>query len=304
MAELIKNKENLIKGVPSIELFSKGHNACQGCGSALAMRLILKASGKNTIITQATGCMEVVSTPYPLSAWKVPYLHSAFENAAATASGISRALKMQGKNTKVIAIAGDGGTYDIGFQALSGALERKEKITFICYNNEAYSNTGVQRSGATPKYASTTTTPYETKIHGKLKIKKPMPFIIAAHKIPYTATANIAYPEDLINKIKKALNLQPSYVEILCPCVPGWKIKPNQTIKIARLAFETNFYPLYEIENNKLILKENPNKKPVSEYLKLQGRFKHLTKKEIKEIQTLVDENYKRLLKYKNKLLL
>lgn len=287
----------LIKGIPDIELFSKGHNACHGCGASLAMRLIMKAAGPDTIVTQATGCMEVISTPYPNSAWKVPYIHSLFENAAATASGISRSLKAQNKKSKVIAIAGDGGTFDIGFQALSGALERKEKITFICYDNEAYMNTGIQRSGATPYLASTTTTPYGKKIHGKLEFKKPMPFIVTAHNIPYVATANIAYPQDLIKKIKKALELQPSYIQIFCPCIPGWKIPSNSTIDISKLSFETNFYPLYEIENGKLTLTKNTNKKPVKEYLRLQGRFKNLSEKEIKEIQKSVDEEYKNLLR-------
>lgn len=285
----------LVKGIPDIELFSHGHNACHGCGASLAMRLIMKAAGENVIVTQATGCMEVISTPYPLTAWKVPYIHSAFENAAATASGISRALKMQKKDTKVLAIAGDGGTVDIGFQSLSGALERKEKITFICYDNEAYMNTGIQRSGATEKFTETTTTPYGSKIHGKLEFKKPMPFIVAAHNIPYVATANIAYPLDLINKIKKALELQPSYIQILCPCIPGWKIPSDSTIDIAKLAFETNFYPLYEIENGKIKLTKNANKKPIKEYLKLQGRFKNLNEKEIQELQSYIDENYKKL---------
>lgn len=286
----------LIKGIPDIELFSKGHNACHGCGNALAMRLILKAAGPDVIITQATGCMEVISTPYPLTAWKVPYIHSLFENAAATASGIYRSLKSQNKKTKVIAIAGDGGTFDIGLQALSGALERNEKITFICYDNEAYMNTGIQRSSSTPLHADTTTTPYGKKIHGKLEFKKPMPFIIASHNISYVATANIAYPKDLINKVQKALKLQPSYIQIFCPCIPGWKISSNSTIDIAKLAYETNFYPLYEIENGKLKLNKNPKKKPVKSYLKLQGRFKNLTSKEIKEIQKHIDEEYKKLI--------
>lgn len=286
----------LVKGIPDIELFSHGHNACHGCGAALAMRLIMKAADKNTIVTQATGCMEVISTPYPSTAWKVPYIHSAFENVAATASGIARALKMQKKDTKVLAIAGDGGTFDIGLQALSGALERKEKITFICYDNEAYQNTGIQRSGATEKFTDTTTTPYGKKIHGKMEFKKPMPLIVAAHNIPYIATANVAYPEDLINKVKKALEMQPSYVQIFCPCIPGWKISSDSTIDIAKLAFETNFYPLYEIENGKLTLMKNENKKSIQEYLKLQGRFKNLNEKEIQELQNYIDEQYKKLL--------
>jgi pyruvate ferredoxin oxidoreductase beta subunit len=238
--------------------------------------------------------MEVVSTPYPLTAWHVPFIHSAFENAAATASGIYRSLKAQGKeDTKVLAIAGDGGTFDIGLQALSGALERKEKITFICYDNEAYQNTGIQRSGATPLHASTTTTPYGKKIHGKIGSKKPMPLIVAAHRIPYVATANVAYPQDLIQKVRKALKNQPSYIQVLCPCTPGWKIFSNLTIKIAKLAVETRMQVLYEIENGKLII-NNPieNPKPLNEYLSLQGRFKNLSNDDVKEIQNNINEEY------------
>jgi len=283
-----------INGIPDIELFNSGHGACFGCGAALAMRLIMKAAGKNTIVTQATGCMEVISTPYPMTAWHVPFIHSAFENTAATASGIYRSLKMQGKeDTKVLAIAGDGGTFDIGLQALSGALERNEKITFICYDNEAYQNTGIQRSGATPLHAATTTTPYGKKIHGKMGSKKPTPLIVSAHRIPYVATANIAYPQDLIKKVQKALKNQPSYVQILCPCTPGWKILSNLTIKIAKLAVETRMQVLYEIENGKLTINnliENP--KPLKEYLNLQGRFKNLSKEDIEEIQQKINEEY------------
>jgi pyruvate ferredoxin oxidoreductase beta subunit len=289
----------LINNLPEIELFSKGHNACYGCGASLAMRLVMKAAGKNTIVTQATGCMEVVSTPYPLTAWEVPFLHSAFENAAATASGIARSLKMQGnKDTKVLAIAGDGGAFDIGLQALSGALERQEKITFICYDNEGYQNTGRQRSGATPVHASTTTTPIGKKIHGKLVFKKPMPLIMAVHRIPYIATANIAYPQDLVKKVQKALKLQPSYVQILCPCIPGWKMPQNLTINIAKLAVETRMQTLYEIENRELTINKHIEKpKPVKEYLKLQGRFKNLSNKDIQEIQQHISQEYSYLTK-------
>jgi len=296
-----------INGIPDVELFSRGHNACFGCGAALAMRLIMKAAGKNTIVTQATGCMEVVSTPYPMTAWEVPYIHSAFENAAATASGIYRALKAQGdKDTKVLAIAGDGGTFDIGLQALSGALERNEKITFICYDNEAYMNTGIQRSGATPLHAFTTTTPEGRKIHGNLVGKKRMPLIAAAHGIPYVATANVAYPQDLIKKVKKALEMQPSYLQILCPCIPGWKMPQNLTIEIAKLAVETRMQPLYEIENGKLTLTNNvENPKPLESYLKLQGRFKHFFKPENKnliiELKKQINEEWENLLNEKHR---
>lgn len=281
-------------------LFESGHNACAGCGPAIAMRHILEAAGKNIIVTIATGCMEVVSTPYPLTAWRVPCIHSAFENAAATASGIDKALKVLGKRNKinVIAIAGDGGTFDIGLQALSGAIERGGRFLFICYDNNAYMNTGIQRSGATPKYAETTTSPYGKKIHGKQELKKSMPFIIAAHRC-YVATANIAYIEDFERKIKKALSFNgPSYIQIFTPCVAGWKYPENLTVELARLAVQTRVCPLYEIENGIVILNmhiENP--KPIKDYLKKQGRFAKLTEKEIAEIKDFVNLEYNKIKK-------
>ncbi len=289
----------MILGMPEEELFRPGHRACAGCGAALAMRHALKAAGKNVIVAQATGCMEVVSTPYPFTAWGVPYIHVAFENSAAVASGISRALKKAGKDNeiKVLAIAGDGGTFDIGLQALSGAAERREKICYLCYDNGAYANTGVQRSGATPKYASTTTSPVGTLSHGKSEVQKPMPLIMAAHGC-YVATANIAYPQDFIAKMKKALSYDgTSYVQVLTPCPIGWRHEPASTIAIAKLAFETNAYPLFEIEDGFVKLKKVESPKPVNEYLKLQGRFRHLTEKEILDVQRLVNEGYERLRK-------
>lgn len=281
-------------------LFDKGHNACAGCGSAIAMRQIMEASGKNTIISIATGCMEVVSTPYPLTAWNVPVIHSAFENAAATISGIDAALKHLGKrkDTNLIVIAGDGGTFDIGLQALSGAIERGHKFLFICYDNGAYQNTGNQRSGSTSKYSDTTTSPYGSKIHGKQEFAKNMPFIIASHKC-YVATANIAYPQDFKNKIKKALSMdKPSYIQVFCPCVPGWKYNGNMTISIARTAVQTKASMLYEIENGVVKLNmpvENP--KPIKDFLKMQGRFKHLNENEIKNLQNYANFEYSKIKK-------
>ncbi len=281
-------------------LFESGHNACAGCGPAIAMRHILEAAGKNTIITIATGCMEVVSTPYPLTAWRVPCIHSAFENTAATASGIDKALKYLGKRNKVnvIAIAGDGGTGDIGIQALSGAIERRDRFLFICYDNAAYENTGIQRSGLTPKYAWTTTSPIGKVIRGKQELKKPLPFIIAAHRC-YAATANVAYIEDFKRKIKKALSFRgPSYIQVFTPCVTGWKYPENLTVELAKLAVQTRVCPLYEVENGKVKLDlaiEKP--KPIKDYLKKQRRFKHLTEKEIAEIQRNVNSEYDKIKK-------
>lgn len=285
----------MILGLSEEELFEKGHRSCAGCGCALAMRYALKAAGKNTIVCHATGCMEVVSSPYPETSWKVPWIHAAFENVAAVASGVEKAVK---KDINVLAIAGDGGTFDIGLQALSGAFERGHDICFICYANEAYMNTGVQRSGDTPKYADTTTTPAGSKVHGKMEYRKEMPFIVASHKA-YVATANIAFPHDFVKKVQKGLQFKgPAYIEVYAPCVIGWKIPSNMTIKIAKLAFETKVTPLYEIEGGVLKLTSKPAKEvPVSEYLKQQGRFKHMTEEEINDVQKHTNERWQRLVK-------
>jgi pyruvate ferredoxin oxidoreductase beta subunit len=288
----------MIQGLPEIELFEKGHRACAGCGCSLAIRYALKAAGPETIVCQNTGCMEVVSTPYPETAWKVPWIHVAFENAAAVASGVEAALKKLKKNANLLVIGGDGGTFDIGFQALSGAIERGHHFCYICYDNNAYMNTGIQRSGATPKYADTTTTPAGAVIHGKMQYAKKMPQIIAAHGA-YVATANIAYPVDFYNKVKKGLASQgPAYVQVFAPCVVGWKYPPNLSIEVCRLAFETKVTPLYEIENGVLTFTKKPSQfKPIEQFLKTQGRFKHMTPDEIKEVQQHVDEEFEKLLK-------
>jgi len=286
-----------IVGIPEQELFAPGHSGCLGCGEAIAIRNILKASGPNTIVAQATGCPEVYTTLYPHTAWKIPWIHVAFENAAAVASGIRESLNQQGKNnTNVIAIAGDGGTFDIGFQALSGMLERNHKVLYICLDNGAYENTGIQRSSATPKYSWTTTSPIGKKIRGKTQWKKPMPFIIAAHDIPYVAIASLSNLQDLIKKIRKALAIDgPSYIQILCPCIPGWKMGPSKSIEYSDLAVKTKINPLYEIENGLVKLQEISKSLPVQDFFKGQGRFKHLSNQEIKEIQQHIDEKYERL---------
>ena len=192
--------------VPEIELLAPGHRGCAGCGASIGVRLALKVLGKNTVAISATGCLEVMTTPFPESAWEIPFIHVAFENSAAVASGVERALKAQGKeDVNVVAFGGDGGTVDIGLQALSGAMERGHNMLYICYDNEAYMNTGIQRSGATPYGASTTTSPAGNVSFGKTETKKNMPLIMAAHGIPYVATASIAYPEDYMKKVKKLL---------------------------------------------------------------------------------------------------
>lgn len=286
-----------MKDISDLELVGPGHRACAGCGCILAMRHALKALGKNTIISMATGCMEVVTTPYPETAWRVPWIHAAFENAAAVASGISRALKVLGKeNVKAVAIAGDGGTADIGLQALSGAVERGENILYICYDNEAYENTGIQRSGSTPLKAWTTTTPIGKLSRGEDRPKKDIPAIIAAHGAPYVATASVAYPLDFNRKLKKAAAIKgPTYVHVHATCTPGWRIEDSRSIEVARLAVLTGAWVLYEVEDGKLnVTFKPPKRRPVAEYLKLQGRFRHLTDEEIAEIQRTVDEQCKR----------
>ncbi|MBN1940748.1 MAG: pyruvate synthase subunit beta [Candidatus Diapherotrites archaeon] len=289
-------EEKKIAGLPAEELFASGHRACAGCGEALTLRHLMKASGKNSIVVSATGCMEVVSTPYPLTAWKVPWIHSAFENAAAVASGVDAALKAQGKRNGInlIALGGDGASFDIGFGAISGALERGHKFTYVCTDNEAYMNTGVQRSGATPLYANTTTSPAGKVIHGKQKPKKPLPLIAAAHGIRYVAQVSIANLFDFYNKIHKALAVEgPSFIHAYCPCPVGWRHDSGATIKIAKLAIQTRVFPLYEIENGVLTFNQKiEEKKPVKEYLQLQGRFKHLSEEEAQKIQDYVDARY------------
>ena len=286
------------------EEFVPGHRACIGCGEALAVRLVCKALGDNVIIANATGCMEIVSSQMPYSSWMVPWIHTLFENTAAVASGIESGLKAmarkgmtQLKDVKAIAMAGDGGTCDIGIQALSGALERGHNFIYFCFDNEAYMNTGIQRSSSTPYGAATTTSPAGKVSIGQVTWKKNMPAIAAAHGIPYVATACPSYFGDLINKVRKAVAVKgPSYIHVLSVCPTGWRCAPESGIAIGRLAVETRIFPLYEIENGKYKINVTVSQpKPVSEYLKLQGRFRHLSEDNIKEIQQRVDAEYAKL---------
>jgi pyruvate ferredoxin oxidoreductase beta subunit len=277
-------------------LFKPGHTACAGCGQALAARLVIDAAGSNTIVVNNTGCLEVFSTRYPETAWNVPWIHSLFENAAAVASGVEAALIYLGKKdtTNVIAQGGDGGTADIGLQALSGMLERFHDILYVCYDNEAYENTGIQRSGLTPYGTNTTTTPPGAKSIGNICYKKPMPEIANAHGIPYVATASAGFPQDVQRKVKKAISIKgPKYIQIHVPCPLGWRHETELTYQIARLAVETGLYPLIEYENGKLVAARKIQPKPVEEYLKAQGRFKHLLNnpEQIKQIQEIADNN-------------
>jgi len=285
------------------EYFAPGHRACMGCGEALAVRLVCKALGRNVIIANATGCMEIVSTPLPTTSWEVPWIHTLFENTAAVASGIEAGIKVlsrKGKytrKTKVVAMAGDGGTADIGFQALSGALERGHNFIYVCFDNEAYMNTGIQRSSATPFGASTTTSPAGKVSIGQTTWKKNMPAIAAAHDIPYVATACHSYPFDLMTKITKAMAVEgPSYIHVLSVCPTGWRLAPELTIRAGRLAVQTGIFPLYEIEKGEYTLNfDFPQLRPIEDYFKLQGRFRHLSKETIAQIQERVTAKYAKL---------
>ncbi len=279
------------------ELMDCGHRACGGCGPAFAGRLILKGSGPNSIVCASTGCMEVFSTPYPQTAWKVPWIHSLFENAASVASGIEAALKKQGRDENVLCICGDGATFDIGFQCISGAFERGHNITYICYDNEAYMNTGIQRSGATPYDASTTTSPAGKKSFGNSRPKKDLPAILAAHGSPYVATCSIAYPNDIIKKVDKAVQTDgPCYIQIHAPCCTGWGFDGSRTVEIAKMAIECGLWVNYEMVDGKIEKAKKIKRKPVDEYLKAQKRFAHLFKPqrndaEIAKIQAIADAN-------------
>lgn len=290
------------------DLLTGGHRLCAGCGAAVAIRQVLLACEYPVVIATATGCVEVGTSVFPWSSWRVPWIHCAFENAAATISGVEaayQAFKRQGKidrEIRFIAIAGDGGTYDIGFQALSGALERGHRFLYICYNNEAYMNTGMQRSSATPFGASTTTTPVGSQTVGKTQFRKDLTAIIAAHGIPYVAQAAPSQWRDLMTKVQRALDVDgPSFLNILASCDRGWRHETADTIMITDLALETHYWPLFEVVEGKWRLNYKPKKKlPVIEFLKLQGRFAHLLKPEnariVEVLQNKVDEEWNKLL--------
>jgi len=290
--------------VSAEEFMAEGHSFCTGCGEALALRLACKALGRNVIIANATGCTEICTSPLPVTSWRVPWIHTLFENTAAEISGIEAGLKilmkkgkMPEKDIKCVAVAGDGGTSDIGMQALSGAFERRHNFLYLCFDNEAYMNTGIQRSSATPYGASTTTAPAGKLSIGQTTWKKNLPEIAVAHNIPYVATACPGYAFDLMNKVKKGAEVEgPAYVHILSPCPTGWRSPTDLSVKLAKLAVETAIFPLYEVENGRYKLNVDPPKlKPVEEYLKPQGRFRHLLDKDIEKIQEHVNEEYAKL---------
>jgi len=290
------------------ELFTGGHRACVGCAFPIIIRQLMMAVDTPVVVGCATGCMEVATSIFPYTAWKVPFIHSAFENSAATVSGIEaayRSLRKQGKyhkDVRFIAIGGDGGTYDIGLQSLSGAMERRHRMLYLCYNNEAYMNTGVQRSSATPTGAHTTTSPVGTVIPGKQHPPKDLTAIMVAHDIPYVAQASPSHWNDLITKVGKSLAVDdPSFINVISTCQLGWGHDPELTIQIARMAVDTCLWPLYEVVNGEYHLTHKPReKKPVEEYLKLQTRFRHLfapqNKHLVEELQRYVDAKWEQLL--------
>lgn len=281
--------------IPHEELVASGHLACPGCGGSLAMRLVLKALGRKTIVSLPACCWTIVAGPYPQSSLGVPLLHAAFETAASTASGIRAALDMAGDTeTTVLAWAGDGGTFDIGLQALSGAAERNEDILYVCYDNEAYMNTGIQRSSSTPWGAWTTTTPAGTP---KSHPKKDMLAILAAHGIPYGATASVAFPADLVAKVQKAKVIRGTrFIHLLAPCPPGWRTSDDETVALARQAVHCRVFPLIEVEDGQRwkFSMDHPAE-PVADYVRRQGRFKHLTDEQVRYIQSETDARYARL---------
>jgi pyruvate ferredoxin oxidoreductase beta subunit len=295
-----------LKELTTDEPLAPGHRLCPGCGASLVVRQVLLAAPKDTIVANATGCLEVSTALYPYSAWNRPWIHSAFENAAAVASGVEsgfRALAKRGEAEEhpIVVFGGDGGTYDIGFQALSGAIERGHKFLYVCYDNEAYMNTGIQRSGGTPRGAWTTTTQVGSARAGKTEAKKDLMSIVVAHHVPYAATASVSHWRDLMNKVRKALSMNgPTFMLVMTPCTRGWRFDSAKTIKTSKLAVETRFFPLYEVEGGVYkITVPVTSPKPVEEYLKAQGRYSHLflpqNAFELQAVKRDVEENYWRV---------
>ncbi|MHB0975946.1 MAG: thiamine pyrophosphate-dependent enzyme [Candidatus Aquicultorales bacterium] len=287
--------------------FAGGHRLCAGCAISPIVKEVLLAAQYPVVVANATGCLEVASTIFPYSSWRVPWIHSAFENAAATVSGLEavyRSLKNKGKidrEIRFIALGGDGGTFDIGLQSLSGALERGQQFTYICYDNEAYMNTGMQRSSGSTFGSITTTTPTGKESFGKPQRAKPLMDIVVAHGLPYAAQASPSHWRDLMTKVQKALDTEgPSFLLVIQPCIPGWRIQPNQGIEMARVAVETAYWPLYEVVDGSYRITARPKeKKPLTDWLKPQGRFKHLFAPEnrhvMDELQRQVDEKWNKL---------
>jgi len=290
--------------------FTAGHSLCAGCAEPMIVRTVLNSIEDPVVVANATGCLEVATSRYPTSAWNVPWIHSAFENAAATIAGVEaayQALRRAGKiNRKIrfVAFAGDGGTYDIGLQALSGALERGHDFLYVVLNNEAYMNTGVQRSSATPRCASATTSPAGKAIPGKPQDRKDLTEIVVAHRVPYVAQASVSNLIDLANKVERAMQYEgPKLINVLSTCPLGWRTKRDSAVSMAKLAVETRYWPLYEVVEGRYKITYKPKERvPIEEWLKPQGRFRHLFKTEegkklIQELQEAVDRHWEELLR-------
>lgn len=294
----MSESEEKVAGLKKEELIDPGHSACQGCGEVIAMRHVFKAIGDDAIATIPAGCSTIISGAYPRESWNVPIMHMAFAAAGASVSGIEAALKAQDKDDITpVAWAGDGGTADIGIQALSGAIERGHDFVYIMVDNEAYMNTGIQRSSSTPYGAWTTTTPIGKNRTFEQKQKKNVMDIVAAHDIPYAASANIAYIEDMTDKVKKAKEIDgPGFVQIYTSCPTGWKMDPKDSVNVARKAVQSRMWNLYEFEDeNWTINVEIDDPIPVEDYLMMQGRFRHLKDDEIEKIQKHVDQEWEKL---------
>jgi pyruvate ferredoxin oxidoreductase beta subunit len=292
------------------ERLAPGHRACLGCAEPIIVREVLHAIDKPVVVASPTGCLEIITSPYPFTSWRVPWIHVAFENVASVLSGVEAAYhvlskkgKIRERDIRLVAFAGDGATYDIGLQFISGAIERGHRFIYVCLNNEAYMNTGIQRSSATPFGAWTTTTPVGKVIPGKIQHRKDLTAIIAAHNIPYVAQAAPHAWRDLMAKARKAAAADgPSFINVLSPCPRGWRYEPSETITISRAATETCMWPLLEIENGDCRLTVTPaEKRPVTDWLKTQGRFAHLLRPEnsevVAELQAWVDREWHKLLK-------
>ncbi len=289
--------DDVMTDIMDREYVYPGHVGCPGCGATIAMRFLLKALGEKTMMVLPACCWSVIAGPYPQSTLNIPVIHAAFETGGATATGVRAALDMKGdRETTVVTWAGDGGTFDIGFQALSGAVERNEDFIYVCYDNEAYMNTGIQRSSSTPYGAWTTTT---TGADWKKLRKKNIVEALVAHRIPYAATASIAFPDDLLRKARKAKEIKGSrFLHIYASCPTGWRIPSEMSVKIARMAVQTNIFPLYEVENGlRYTINYKPREYLVREYFKLQGRFRHLTDADLDQIQKMVNEDWELLLR-------
>jgi len=309
MAERIRIRLRDI--VNNEERLAPGHRLCAGCAEPTIVRQVLHAIDYPVVVATATGCMEVSTSVYPFTSWRVPWIHNAFENAATTISGVEatyRVFKRTGripedKEIKFLAIGGDGASYDIGLQFISGALERGHKFVYVCLDNQAYMNTGIQRSSATPRGAHTTTTPVGKVIPGKTQWRKPLTRIMAAHDIPYVAQAAPHNYRDLMTKVKKAVAVDgPAFINVLSPCPRGWRHPADQTMVVSKLAADTCYWPLWEVDHGKVVVNYKPrNKLPITDWFKTQGRFRHLFRPAnawlLEVIQAKVDERWEQLLK-------